>query len=249
MAVYIGYIYCITNNVTGKQYVGQTNTTVERRYREHIRCANSGEDTTSLLYRSMRKHGVDNFTIETLETVTANNRDQLKTLLNDREIFHVAQKNSYKPNGYNMTEGGYAFADHVTTGVYEVNEAGLVVAHYASMREAQLATGTDERTIGHACRSQSHFGGNRFWYLDTCDLDVGQTIGAQSRGKHNWPGHQTRPTKPVRRFTKSGVYIDTFESASIAARELHICQAHISKCCLGSRKTAGGYRWSFANQK
>lgn len=248
MSTYVGYIYCITNKLNGKQYIGQTNTSVNKRYTEHLRCAGSGMDTTSLLYRAMRKYGTDNFYVDSLECVTSETKTGLKELLNDREIFYVASNGTYMPNGYNMTVGGYAFAAHVTTGVFEVDHTGLVVSHYASLRDAQFASGVDERNIGHACRSKSHFSGNRFWYLDKeFDFVVGQTIGVQSRGKNNWHGRRMRPRKPVDRFTKDGVFIDTFDSASIAAQKLHICQAHISKCCLGSRKTAGGYRWSFTN--
>ena len=245
---YVGYIYCITNKVTEKRYVGQTSTTVQQRYKEHTRCALSGANTTSILYKSMRKHGLNSFYVETLEKLTADSKEHLKSLLNEREMFHIADKDTYKPNGYNMTEGGYAFADHVTVGVFDVDQSGVVVAHYTSMREAQQATGVDEDSVCHACRSNSHFGGGHFWYLDDCGFNVGQNIGPQSRGKNNWPGHKTRPGIPVNRHTKDGVYIDTFCSATIAAKELNISHAHISKCCHGIRKTAGGYRWSFANQ-
>ena len=36
-----------------------------------------------------------------------------------------------------------------------------------------------------------------------------------------------------------------FDTASEAARELNICN-HISECCAGKRKTAGGYHWEYA---
>ena len=243
-----GYIYCITNEITGKQYIGQTNTSVTTRYNEHLRCALSGTGNY-LLYLSMRKYGIDNFHVETIEVLHADSAENLKSILNEREIFHIADKSTYKPNGYNMTLGGQSFADHHVVGVYEVDALGFVLAHHQSMRDAQRDTGTNEASIWHACNSKSHFSNGRFWYLDSNNFEIGQNIGVQSRGKNNWFGHRTKPQIPVSRFTKDGAYIDTFESASDAAKQLNISQAHISKCCNGLRNTTGGYRWSFANQK
>lgn len=51
--------------------------------------------------------------------------------------------------------------------------------------------------------------------------------------------------KTVYRFTKSGELIDSFPSLSTAARFLGVHVAHISHCCLGERKSAYGYKWSF----
>lgn len=34
-----------------------------------------------------------------------------------------------------------------------------------------------------------------------------------------------------------------FESATIAAKEMNLCQSHISAVCRGERKTHGGYHW------
>lgn len=243
---YIGYIYCITNHLNGKQYVGQTNVSVDSRYNEHIRCAIKTESHL-LLYRSIRKYGVDNFSVDTIDTVSAESASELKALLNELEIRYIAELNTYMPNGYNMTKGGYAFSNHVTTGVYAVNEDGIVLAHYSSMRNAQHETGVEEDAIGHACKSKSHYAKGLFWYFDTCDFSIGANIGKQRRGKTNWLGHKSYSGKSVNRYSRDFKFIDTFVSAAEAARQLNICQAHISRCCLGDRKTAGGYRWSFAN--
>lgn len=53
--------------------------------------------------------------------------------------------------------------------------------------------------------------------------------------------------KPVIRFTKDGKYIDEFISALDAEVDAGISRSHISQCCKGERKSAGGYVWRFKN--
>ena len=52
-------VYKILNKVTGKSYVGYTRHSPEHRLKVHINNCLNGKDT--YLYRSMRKHGIDNF--------------------------------------------------------------------------------------------------------------------------------------------------------------------------------------------
>lgn len=52
-------------------------------------------------------------------------------------------------------------------------------------------------------------------------------------------------TKAVSQYTKSGIFIRYWESASIAARELKLKQAAINHCLRGRSKTSGNYIWKF----
>lgn len=53
-------------------------------------------------------------------------------------------------------------------------------------------------------------------------------------------------SKAINMITKDGEYIRSFRGASDAELELGISHSHISQCCTGKRKTAGGYMWEFA---
>ena len=53
-------------------------------------------------------------------------------------------------------------------------------------------------------------------------------------------------SKAVSMFSKDGVLIRSFRGARDAEVELGIHHSHISQCCHGQRKTAGGYIWQFA---
>lgn len=94
----LGYIYLITNTVNGKQYVGKTLSSVELRWQQHIGSALRGEGF--VLAAAMRKHGIEVFTIQTLDVV--GDDDNLAA----RECYWIEHLNTLKPSGYNLTTGG-----------------------------------------------------------------------------------------------------------------------------------------------
>lgn len=51
--------------------------------------------------------------------------------------------------------------------------------------------------------------------------------------------------KRVDRYDKNGVYIDSFDNAKIAGRQLNISPSGIYACCNGIRKSAGNYIWKY----
>ena len=91
----MAYIYQITNNINGKIYIGKTEFSLEKRFKEHCKDAFKREDEKRPLYAAMRKYGIENFKISLIEE-TENPEE--------REIFWIEQKRSFK-NGYNATIG------------------------------------------------------------------------------------------------------------------------------------------------
>ena len=59
----MGYIYKITNKINNKIYIGQTNRTIEIRWKEHCRHLNSNMP----ICRAIKKYGESNFLVEELE--------------------------------------------------------------------------------------------------------------------------------------------------------------------------------------
>jgi len=93
-------IYKITNQINGKIYIGKTIDSLSGRWSSHQRYAMKEQNQT-LLARAMRKHGIENFTIEQIDQ--SEDHDQLLEL----EKKYIAEANSMDPEvGYNMTEGG-----------------------------------------------------------------------------------------------------------------------------------------------
>lgn len=92
-----GFIYIIKNIVNTKVYIGQTRTSINQRWQEHLRHTQYGDQ---IINRAMRKYGADKFYIETLEICDV-------SLLDYREIYYIDLYNSTdKSKGYNVSIGG-----------------------------------------------------------------------------------------------------------------------------------------------
>lgn len=92
-----GNIYKITNKINNKSYIGCTINTIKKRFEEHVyRCFNT--DINTKLYNSIKKYGIENFTIELLETCDVN-------LIYSKEREYISKFNTYE-NGLNSTFGG-----------------------------------------------------------------------------------------------------------------------------------------------
>ena len=91
----IGVIYCITNTLSNKKYIGQT-TTPQQRKNDHY----GGNGGAKLLNRAMEKYGTNNFEWSILE-------DNIpETELDRQETHYIEHHKTVAPNGYNLTEGG-----------------------------------------------------------------------------------------------------------------------------------------------
>jgi group I intron endonuclease len=89
-------IYCITNNINSKKYVGQTKVGVEERFKKHV----EGRSRCSAIEKAVQKYGKDNFSIEQL--AKANTAKELDLL----EMKFIKEMDTISPNGYNLNEGG-----------------------------------------------------------------------------------------------------------------------------------------------
>lgn len=61
--------------------------------------------------------------------------------------------------------------------------------------------------------------------------------------------YNTKKSKTVLQLRKNGSLVRVWPSASEVERQLQFNQGSISKCCLGERHSAYGYKWCYANNK
>ena len=93
-------VYKITNNVNGHGYIGITQCSLAKRWREHLCAARTGNNKK--LYAAMRKYGTDNFSIAVLYEATS--FKELQAV----EKGAIAEHGTYATGGkgYNLTSGG-----------------------------------------------------------------------------------------------------------------------------------------------
>jgi hypothetical protein len=137
-----GFIYLITNNVNGKQYIGQTIKSIEQRFNEHkTRCNNEWHKSNMPISRAMVKYGVENFSIKELEVCSIEEIDE-------REIYYIEKYNTFH-QGYNATLGGSSSLKR------DIDEKKMLELYHKTKSTRQVAKyfGVDKDCIRHRIRS------------------------------------------------------------------------------------------------
>lgn len=94
-------IYCLTNTTNGKRYVGQTKTTLQKRWYKHRYLALVKHANTRL-YAAIRKHGHDAFITSVLQSFNGT-----QSMADEFESTWIRAFDTMNPEkGYNMTSGG-----------------------------------------------------------------------------------------------------------------------------------------------
>ena len=63
----MGFIYKITNKLNGDSYIGQTKSTIEKRFKQHIKA--SKKNSINHFHNAINKYGADNIVVKKIETV------------------------------------------------------------------------------------------------------------------------------------------------------------------------------------
>lgn len=136
--LYYGWIYLIINKVNDKKYIGQTTTSINHRWKQHVynsKAKNMNYYNHSLIDTAIYKYGKNNFEIVELEKITTNDKSKLTELCNLKEQYWIAYYNTYLGLGYNQTPGGDTA--HVTTEIPVIvyNLCGKELYRYSGISE------------------------------------------------------------------------------------------------------------------
>lgn len=258
----INVIYCVTNVVNGKCYVGKTSSTLNRRISGHVYDA-LHKDSRYAFHAAIRKHGLDAFVVEVLDTCAS--LEELRV----KEIERIDEKSSYT-SGYNMTRGGEGIdgfrhtAD--TKRVISVMKKGrpladasrrkllkpvlqvdlasdVIISRFESIMAAHAATGVSN--IGMCCRGKiKAAGGFRWRYEDSSHAMKGTWHPKKREAMTDRLASGTHNDKPVLQVdVTTGETLAEFASVKEAA--LATGATNISSVCRGIRKSSGGFVWRF----
>lgn len=205
----MAYIYQIKNIINGKLYIGKTEFSIEKRFKEHCKDAFRRKNEKRPLYVAMRKYGIDNFEITLIEETNCPE---------DREIFWIEQKRSYKI-GYNATLGGDGrkYLDY-----------DLVIATYQelkSTKDTAKRLKICEESVRNILKNNNI---PRYSSKEVNRRKYGHTVNQYDL---NMNYIQSFPSiiSAAKSLNKNGV-------------------SHISDACKGRRKTAYGFKWKFAEE-
>ena len=98
------HIYCITNKINNKSYIGQSINAYER-WKDHIQDAlrttgKTANNKKFAIHHALLKYGLNVFEWQVIDTVNTLNS------ANEAEDFYIAYLRTMAPNGYNLISGG-----------------------------------------------------------------------------------------------------------------------------------------------
>lgn len=140
-----GFIYKITNLINDKVYIGQTiQRPLDRWYRRCQKSSLSKAEQNMAIKRAILKYGKNSFKFEVIETIDNYNKE----LLDAKEIYWIAQHNSYY-NGYNCTLGGSSCAKPLKIAKAEHEDIIDLYNTGLSLRDIAKEYHVDKTTIKH----------------------------------------------------------------------------------------------------
>lgn len=230
--MYEGYIYLITNKVNGKQYVGQTSKTIEKRWKQHL---SHSRYEQNYLYYAMRKYGTDNFDIKELDKIECSNSKELNDLLNKIEIRYISKYDTYE-NGYNLTIGGGNSSKNCKTPVDVYDLSGNLINSFERSIEAATYYDVSIGAISSVCHGKNHTLKNLVF-----------RIKGESFDKYSIE-YKTN-SKMVYQFDKEYNLISSYKNASIASKSIsENAYGETIQNAIRNGHLAYGYYWSYSER-
>ena len=214
----MAYIYKITNDINQKIYIGKTQFSLEKRFKEHCKDAFKRGNEKRPLYSAIQKYGIEHFHIEEIE-------ECLENEASEREKYWIEYFGTFK-NGYNATKGG----DGLSYLDYD-----LVVKTYEKMQnQKQVAKllQIDEQSVREILKLR---GVVRLSQKEVMTQYYGKCIGM----------FDLKTQELLKTFSSATEAAEYLVQNNKANSRIATISGHIRHVCNKKRKSAYSYYWEF----
>jgi len=252
----MGYIYRITNNLNGKQYVGQTlHSDIHTRWNQHKRKCKTM--LGRCLFNAYVKHGIENFKFEIVCICFDEDCNKL-------EEFYIKKFDTLSPNGYNLKAGGKnSRQNEETKRLISETKKGVpsTIVYTDDMKKArsERQLGNKNHNFGKPVsteqRSDISEKMKQIWkekkkvgfvQSKTVMEAMNKALDEKRKKVVKKPKVLLKGRKQrVGQYDEADNLLEEFESIEIAATKTGTCSAVISSVCREVKKHAGGFKWKF----
>jgi group I intron endonuclease len=239
----MGCVYCATNIVNGKKYVGLTTTTLKHRMGQHLASSRTGVGL-QYFHQAIRKYGESAFLWEVLIDT-----DSVADLRRHETRF-IRDLNTFRPNGYNLTLGGEVsmMTEEIKKKIGDANR-GRKPSEYCLQRGRETVRFfSPERRLEISERMKARpkpddemrnrirnkLMGHK--HSEETKRRIGQAGKGKNTGSSN---HKSRSVVCI----ETGEIFPTITSAALGRGSLE----NIHRCVSGRNKTAFGLHWKYAD--
>lgn len=236
-------IYCYTNKVNGKKYVGQAKN-FNKRHNKHISSSYNINDKNKNVpfHCAIRKYGIDKFEVEIL-------KENLQTQdeLNYWERFYIIEFDTLAKNkkGYNVSDGGSngnSFAGKTDEEMFEIkkkmskNHANILGENNPNYNNKW----DDEKRKKSSEKMKNRYNGelNPFYGQHHTE-ETRKHLSEQKKGKKH---HRARK---IAQYDLQGNLIRVWDYMRQIEEEIGILHGGISQCCNDKKDSYKGFKWKF----
>lgn len=211
-------IYKITNDINDKVYVGKTNSTIEKRFKEHCADCFRRDEENRPLYRAMTKYGIEHFIISLIEECDDSDASA-------REQYWIGFYKGYT-EGYNATLGGDGKS------YIDVSELLKLWSLGKTLKEISEITNHDKGWISNLLKQNG---------IIEEEIVERSRLRKQVQMLDKKSGEVLQTFSSTREAARFIIKQKSLQESSEGGYS-----SHISEVCNGKRKSCSGYKWQYA---